>query len=303
MLPRNRFLFLFCITTCATICWGNAPNSKVEIDSRFVGTWHSIQIRCADDSYHPYSSSVLSAQLIIEKTGQFSWSHFVDLNEPSTCSDRFTFEQPNVLKSAECDLEPYWGPYKYDFSQGVLTLRGSNGNEPDDEFTIRLARGALPLKWSEPAPCVCDEAPVPNWTLSAKPIMSKLDLSRLDSNSVDAKRLRSNSNRLLWEAVQAFEGRAGSIALKRVSTTIEGDTVERYLLASSGRAVVITHTDEGMIEHLSTCRCPVAIMKLKVKSSGPARFWRFATHPPQASDEAYIEYPGEQSDTRSFPDL
>ena len=60
------------------------------------------------------------------------------------------------------------------------------------------------------------------------------------------------------------------------------------------------HTDEGMIEHLSTCTCQLPIIKLKVKSDSPGSPWRFASKAPLPSEEAYITYPTNYQGTR-FP--
>jgi hypothetical protein len=293
MIRRNHFLILIGMALSATFCWGNLATSKLTIDPMLVGTWHSVDIQCADEVDHPSSRSVLSAELIIEKTGQFSWSHFVDLDEPETCSSDFALQPPNILQPKDCDLNPYDGPFVYQISARSLILTGSEVSQPGsppERFTIRLARGPLRLKWRAPIECVCDQTPVPQWAASATPVTSTSDLVWLEPGNSNPKRLVADSNRLLWRAVQAFEGKTNPIALKHTSYSIEGDRLERYLLASRGRAELVEHTDEGMIEHLNTCRCPLNMIKLKVKFD-PAAVWRFASKAPLPSAEAYITYP------------
>ena len=256
--------------------------------------WHSVDIQCADEVGHPSSRSVLSAELIIEKTAQFTWSHFVDLDEPETCSGHFAVQPPNVLQSEDCDLNPYDGPFVYQISARSLILTGtevSQPGSPPERFTIRLVQGPLPLKWRAPVECVCDQASVPQWTVSATPVTSASDLAWLEPGNSDPKRLIAESNRLLWRAVQAFEGKREPVALKHISYSIEGDRLERYLLASRGRAELVEHTDEGMIEHLNTCRCPLSVIRLKVKLDDRPAVWRFVSKMPLPSAEAYITYP------------
>jgi hypothetical protein len=293
MIRRNHFLILIAMALSATFCWGNLAASKVTIDPRLVGTWHSVEIQCADEPEHPSSRSVLSAQLTIEKTGQFSWSHFVDLEEPDTCSGHLALERPNSFQSHDCDLDPYDGHVVYELSERSLTLSGTEDRQPGlppEGFTIRLVRGPLRLKWRAPVECLCDQAPLPQWTASAMPVTSTSDLGGLEPGTADPKRLIADSNHLLWRAVQAFDGKTGPIALKHTAYSIEGDRLEEYLLASRGRAVVVSYTNEGMIEHLSTCTCPLAMIKLKVKSHAPAALWRFVSAAPRPREEVYIAY-------------
>jgi hypothetical protein len=304
MIRRNHFLILIGVAFPATFCWGNLAATKATIDPRLVGTWHSVEIQCADESDHPSSRSVLSAELTIEKTGQFTWSHFVDLEEPNTCSGHLKLERPNSFQSDDCDLDPYDGRAVYEISERSLTLTGTESREPGlppQGFTIRLVRGPLRLKWRAPDECLCDQAPLPQWTASAIPVTSTSDFVWLEPGTADAKRLIADSNHLLWRAVQAFDGKAGPIALKHTAYSMEGDKLEEYLLASRGRAVVVSHTNEGMIEHLSTCTCPLAMIKLKVKSHAPAAVWRFLSTAPRPSEEVYIAYPADPSRNGHFP--
>jgi hypothetical protein len=294
MVWRNQFLVVIGMALSATFCWGNLATSKLTLDPRLIGTWHSVDVQCADEIQHPSSRSVLSAELIIEKTGQLRWSHFVDLDEPETCSGHFVLQPPNILQSDDCDLKPYDSPYVYQINARSLILTGSEVSQPGsppERFTIRLVRGPLRLKWRAPVECVCDQEPVPQWTASATPVTSASDLVWLEPGNSNPKRLIADSNRLLWRAVQAFDGKTDPIALKNISYSIEGDRFERYLLASRGRAELVEHTDDGMIEHLNTCRCPLSMIRLKVKLNDPAAPWRFASKAPLPSAEAYITYP------------
>ena len=277
----------------------SAKSSRVNpIDSRLVGTWHSTEIRCADLD----RKSVLSAQLTISKTGEFSWVHFADLNEPDICSGHLEFAAPNTLKANDCDFDPYSDHLEYELKESSLILSGNEwdvgGSTPPEKFTIRLIRGPLQIRWIEPPECVCNEASVPQWTESATQIILPSD--HRWASSEEKKRI-SDTNELLWRAVQAFHGKRGPITLKHFGYSIEGDRLEEYLKASRGRAEYIFHSNEGMMEHLETCTCPLAEIKLKVKAPIKHALWQFAFRAPLPSAEAYITYPGEHERMNTFP--
>jgi hypothetical protein len=304
MIPQDLLSRFVLVALCVAAPLGELANGKAsQIDPELLGTWHSMEIHCADLAARPSSESVLSAQLTIENTGRFNWLHFVDLGEPDQCSAHFKLTSPNVLQSDDCDLNPYGDHFSYEIKDGSLILTGTDPDgdpgAPPEQFTLRFVRGPLRLRWSEPIPCVCNQIALPHWAASAVQVTSLSDLALLESGSYLKDRV-SESNRLLWKAVQAFEGKGAPIALKHIAYSIEGDKLEEYLRASHGRAELVEHTDEGMIEHLSTCTCQLPIIKLKVKSDNPGSPWRFASKVPLPSEKAYITYPTDYQGTR-FP--
>ena len=291
----------------------SASNPGAAIDPRLIGTWHSIEIRCNDTSQHPSESSVLSVEPTIKPNGGFTWTHYIDLDEPEeTCSGHFKSQSPNILEADDsdyCDLDPYDRRLSYEFSRGMLTLSGTEDmgegpgavRLPRESFTIHLARGRLDITRKGLAQCSCEgQQPLPPWTQTASPITSKSDLVWFDSGVSEPERLVAASNRLFWKALRAFQGSGGAVALKYFSYSIEGDLTEEYLLVSKGKAVQVSRRNAGIIQDLSTCTCVTHVLKLKAQSPEPGSLWRFISRAPGKSDAVYIAYPVEDG-TGTFP--
>jgi hypothetical protein len=291
---------LFAIALIALSSRMVRPQSN-KIEPRLAGMWHSVEIRCEDPSDDECSNAVNEAQLSIDKTGRFEWMPYRDLERLDLCEWHISPDAPNTLDWDDCDVDPYQrDQFVYRLSGNTLTLTGLDLHPSTHKFvTMRFERGPLVNGWREPEPEICNTAPLPSWAASAKQIPSDVDLESPPTGVSDPQRLIPDRNRLLWDAVKASSGSAAPIALKAISDTIEGDTIEEYLFASRGEVEVVVREDEGIIQHLSTCARRVPMIKLKVQDSG--KLWRFATSAPSPVTRAYIVFPGDGSGPHTFP--
>jgi hypothetical protein len=276
---------------------------STKVDPRLVGTWHSVENRCAADE--ECSNTVNDARLNIGKTGSFKWVQFRDLEKSDVCTWRVSSDSPGTLDFEDCDVDPDGNidRFVYRLSSNTLTLTGIQVNpKPHEVITMRFERGPLvseSREWNEPLPETCNTAPLPQWAKSASQIASDGDLHGPNADTSNSQRLIADRNRLLWRAVRAHRGNAPPIALKAISYSIEGDVYEEYLFASRGHVEIVEHTDEGLIEHLKTCSRKEPIVKLKRQDS--SKLWRFATSAPSSTSPAYIVYPGDGTSSHIFP--
>lgn len=282
---------------------GHARAQSTKVDSRLIGTWHSVEIRCASDE--ECSNTVNEARLKTGSTGTFKWVQYRDLEKSNVCTWRVSPDSPDTLDFEDCDVDPDGNidRFSYRLSGNTLTLTGIQVNpKPQEIIAIRFERGPLvseSREWNEPLLETCNTAPLPRWTKSAIQIAADGDLHGPNADTLNPQRLIADRNRLLWRAAKAHQGNAPPIALKAISYSIEGDVYEEYLFASRGHVEVVEHTDDGLIEHSNTCSRKVSIIKLKAQDS--SKLWRFATSAPYSTSPAYIVYPGDGTSPHIFP--
>jgi hypothetical protein len=281
-------------------CSLSAQSTK--IDRRLIGKWRSVEIRCAADE--ECANTANEAQLEIDEKGNFQWIPYRDLKKLDLCWWDTLHAEPGALEYEDCDGEA--GPdhdsdtIEYRLSGNVLILTGRTAvPNPHDSITMRFERGRLASDWREPSPEVCNTAPAPQWTASARLLASDWDFAMQLPNVTDRQAAIAKRNRLLWEALKAYKGTAPPIALKALSYSIEGDEFEDYLFASRNKVEVVEHVN-GHIEETRTCTRPVPIIKLKVQDS--SHLWRFVRTAPSSVTPAYIAFPAnEDSGPYTFP--
>ena len=147
------------------------------VDPGLIGTWHSVEIRCAADE--DCARTVNEAQLTIEKTGSFQWMPYRDLEKLDLCSWQLSPNSPNSLEFQDCDVDPDGNSDAFEFhiSGGTLTLTGVTHSPAFHELiSMRFERGPRVPRWGESPPDVCDTRPLPAWTASAIQIASDWDL-------------------------------------------------------------------------------------------------------------------------------
>lgn len=83
-------------------CFIQAQSNK--IDPGLIGTWHSVEDRCAADE--ACANTVNEAQLIVDKTGSFQWVQYRDLEKSDVCSWEVSPDAPNRLDPDDCDVDP-----------------------------------------------------------------------------------------------------------------------------------------------------------------------------------------------------
>lgn len=278
-----------------------AQSSKIgKIDPKLIGTWHSVEIRCAADE--ECSNTVNKAQLTIGKTGSFEWMPYRDLEKLDVCSWQGSPDSPNTLNFEDCDVNPDGNSDTFEFrvSGRTLTLTGVERSPAFHELiSMRFERGPLVSEWREPRPEVCDTRPLPEWTSSAIQITSDWDLQWPQHPGDDPRPFTAKRNRLLWKALRAYEGNAAPIVLKAISYSIEGDSYEEYFSASRGEAKVVSHEDDGMITYFNTCIRSLPMIKVKVQDR--SKLWRFATSAPSPDAPAYIVFPSGGEGAHIFP--
>jgi hypothetical protein len=103
---------------------------STKIDPRLVGTWHSVEIRCAADE--DCSNTVNEAQLSIGKTGSFKWVPYRDFEKFDVCTWRLSPDFPDTLDFEDCQVNPDGSSdtFMYRLSGNTLTLTGAEVKPP-----------------------------------------------------------------------------------------------------------------------------------------------------------------------------
>src|SRR3954468_10410447 len=156
VIRRIAFGLVLLVTSSCTV---RAQSKGIE---PLVGTWHSVEDRCAADE--GCADSANEAQLVIYKSGKFQWVQYRDFKKSDVCSWAISPDAPGLLDYDDCgvDTDQYADQFVYQLSGKTLVLTGfENDPTPREVITMRFERGPLIPNWREPRPEICNSAPLP----------------------------------------------------------------------------------------------------------------------------------------------